>query len=275
MAITVKRVDDGLVSSYINDVVKIGDRFKVSGPKGDFTLGDISFENYIFFAGGSGITPIYSLLKELIYSKSDNRIILFYSINNINEAIFLNEILNLNKLFKDRLILKVYSSVANSLQYDFVSNYRLTTKEIEFCFDRYQLSAVNSIAYVCGPKSYMSMITTTLKNRGLSDDQILVEQFTAQTPDRLPESHVESLVSVRLNGENYEYVSPLGISILDAAIMEGVPMRYSCRNGSCGLCEAYLIEGDVYSISVDNANSKKKLLCRSYPTTRNISIEVK
>jgi len=90
LAVTVKRVEDGVMSNYLNDVTKAGDVMRVMQPMGNFTtvFDPANKRHLIMFGGGSGITPLMSLAKSMLFKESDSIVTLIFANRNIDSIIF-------------------------------------------------------------------------------------------------------------------------------------------------------------------------------------------
>jgi ferredoxin-NADP reductase len=175
-AITVKRIANGELSRWLFDEVVIGDRLCTTGASGLFTMPETGPEHntFLLLAAGSGISPVFSLIKELLFCNTDKRVILIYSNHFQEETIFLKEIRILQQKFSDRFFVEFLFSNNKDLR-----RARLGKLLLEELYKQYVESPQRTLAYVCGPYDYMQMVRITLRTEGLPPDNVRSEIFIA------------------------------------------------------------------------------------------------
>jgi len=237
--VTIKRVDDGRISNWMNDRVEAGVRLMVVPPAGSFVLNDAD-RRIILFGGGSGITPVISIIKSAL-ATSHRSMKLIYANRDERSIIFKTELDELARTHPDRFqIVHCLDDIDGFLDCDAVK--RLVG------FD------VGSDFYLCGPGPFMAVAEEALRELHVDHDLIHVERFVSP-PD--PGLHVEELapevtddsvpdtITVVLDSETREIPYQKGEKILLAVRAAGLDAPYSCEEGYCSCCMAKLTAGEV------------------------------
>lgn len=282
MGITVRAIKYGVVSNYLQsqDPVSIS----LEGIDGDFVF-EPSKEikrHLIMFAGGSGITPIYSMIKTLMLEEPRSTVSLIYTNKSYSRIIFRNELHKLELKFSGRLKVHQVLSQHEEIPADFPVFYkgRLTPliikkiiKAIHAEFD------YNLEYYLCGPTGLMDSIASTILSIGPGHPRIKREIF--YIPTKSNEFDFSSLEDreIILQTQDMEnlVIVKSGQSILKASLEHGVKLRYSCTEGQCGTCRAKLISGEVklrknYVLTEDELKDGQILLCQAFPVSEGITI---
>lgn len=240
LAITVKRISNGEISRFLLSKVKVGDILKAVNPAGVFTVGNYEAAiDIIYFAAGSGITPVLSHLKYILNRKGNSKLHLLYSNKDKQSILFHNELNELALKYPDRLnITYLLSSDANRL-----SNYKVE----QLVKQQLQFSAETAEFYICGPFVYMRMISLTLLYMGIEARQIHKENFVLETvPVNNPhKNYSPQTIRINFRGELHDIVAGENQSILQAALQNNIPLPYSCRNGICSACVAHCKSGKI------------------------------
>lgn len=270
LRIAVKRVENGIVSNWFNDLSKLDQPILVSSPTGSFTLPK-NAKSFVTIAAGSGITPIMSILKA--HSK-DHDSTLIYGNKTKSEAIFLEEINDLPITSIEYMYSREKVDGAYEGRIDKDNLTQLIKKNIEILKSDYFL--------ICGPEEMIHNCKETLNFFGLSDDKILFELFTTPTisgeEDKSQEFIGTSKVSVLIDDEDAHFeLSGNGPTILDAAEGEGLDAPYSCRGGVCSSCKAKILEGSAhmdlnYSLTDEEVKEGYILTCQAHPTSEILKI---
>ncbi len=279
LKITVKRVEKGLVSNYIHDELKIGDSLLVARPNGSFFIEPAKKQQreYKFFAGGSGITPIFSIINSILTREPKSKITLIYANHNLEAIIFRKELQALEAKYKGSL------RVAHLLSHSTMSgtNYFkgfITDALVEELFTEYGLTFDDGLYMICGPFGFMEAVKSILHVNGVSPNKIKVELFKRPTlvkSGKKPLSQVE----IRLKGNNHQLQIAGNKSILQAAMAKNVALPYSCRSGMCAACKATCLSGEItmtegHLLSEEEVDAGKILTCVSYPASEHIVIAV-
>jgi ferredoxin-NADP reductase len=260
---TVKRVPDGRMSNWMNDVLAPGDTIDVMPPAGLFVLRETDVP-IVAFAGGSGITPVISIIKSAL-ATTTREIALVYANRSADDVIFAQELEHLRAASDGRL------SVHHHL--DSEGGFLDAAACAELVGDR-----VEADFYVCGPGPYMDVVEAGLAQRGIATTQLFIERFVV--PDDVPalteSSATESLV-IQLDRRKHTIAYKLGDTILEAARRAGLSPPFSCEAGSCATCMAHLDEGSATmrannALTADEVDTGWVLTCQAIPTSRKVVI---
>lgn len=290
--VTVKEVEDGKVSSYVNNQLKEGEFVDVMPPLGNFTT-ELDQENsrkYFMWAGGSGITPIISLIKSILNIEKNSQIILLYANRDINSIIFKDELQNLSEQNSEKF--KIIHILENDKDNwgDLVG--RLTP---EICSEQVNSNPefLNAEHFMCGPSGMMDQISAALEKLNVADDRIHKELFTASenqesriVKDADKENSngdassvpVKSKVTVLIYGEEHQIDVEPDETILQAGIRQSLDPPFSCQIAACATCQAQVLSGKVEmeaddALTEDEIEDGYVLTCVSHPLTEEVKID--
>src|SRR5262245_57191288 len=262
--IAVKRVSGGKMSNWMNDTLMPGDTIEAMPPAGLFVLraGETPI---VAFAGGSGITPILSIIKTALATTA-REIVLVYANRDTGSIIFADAIERLRAGSGGRL------SVHHHL--DSEKGFLDAAACAALVGDRTMADF-----FVCGPGPYMNIVQAGLDQRSVDPDQVVIERFELSDEARAAgeESETES-ITIRLEGRKRSIRYEPGDTVLDAARRAGLNPPFNCQAGSCGTCMAYLEEGKV-TMRVNNALGADEveqgwiLTCQGIPTSREVVVD--
>jgi 3-ketosteroid 9alpha-monooxygenase subunit B len=262
--VTVKRVPSGTMSNWMNDTIAPGDTIEVMPPAGRFVL-RATGAPIVAFAGGSGITPVLSIIKTALATTA-REIALVYANRSPGGVIFADALERLRADSGGRL------SVHHHL--DSEKGFLDAAACAALVGDKSQADF-----YVCGPGRYMEVVEAGLEQRGVDPGRLLIERF--ELPDGAPDasnaSETESIV-VRLDGRKHRIGYQPGDTILDAVRRAALKPRFSCEQGSCGTCMAYLHEGKATMrvnnvLGADEVEEGWVLTCQAIPTSREVVVD--
>jgi ring-1,2-phenylacetyl-CoA epoxidase subunit PaaE len=246
LSIAVKRIDNGFFSRKLIDRARVGDRLLTTGAGGFFCLPENikSFTSIFFFAAGSGIAPILSLLKTAIHIRPKISLFLIYSNQSVETTAFYQELQQMVLKFPDHLHIDFLYSSESDLR-----RARLNPDLLIEFLKINQFDREKTLFYTCGPESYMRMIIFHLLEEGFNLNQIKKEDFnpgnkklTTRKPPDKNSHHVE----LELSGNKYNFPVKYPDSILQAAKKIKLTLPYSCETGKCGSCAAKCISGEVW-----------------------------
>jgi ferredoxin-NADP reductase len=267
---TVKRVPSGRMSNWMNDALAAGDTIDVLRPTGLFVLHDHDTP-IVAFAGGSGITPVISIIKSAL-ATTDRRLTLVYANRNADAVIFAGELERLRAASDGRL------AVHHHLDSD------------RGFLDAAECAALvrddaHADFYVCGPAPYMDTVEAGLATLGVEPDRVFIERFVL--PEPVPEpAHPgvgtraavpESLV-IKLGHRATTVPYVAGDTILDTARRAGLSAPFSCEQGNCATCMAHLDDGAA-TMRVNNALSPDEvdggwvLTCQALPNAAQVVVD--
>jgi 3-ketosteroid 9alpha-monooxygenase subunit B len=267
--VTVKRVRGGRISNWVNDRLREGDVVQVLPPEGRFVLG-AGEAPLLLFAGGSGITPVISILKTAL-AKTKRTARLFYANRDERSIIFAAELAALARRHAPRL------EIVHRL--DDVHGF------VDHAFVRAAVTHKEADCYLCGPAPFMDTVERAVLDAGIERARIRVERFVSPSDapkvfasDASPGQDVPSAIAVTLRGKTRLVPYERGKSILRAALDAGLDAPYSCEEGFCGCCVAQLRQGTV-EMAADDALTKEDkarglvLTCQARPRTRECAVE--
>jgi ferredoxin-NADP reductase len=272
LTITVKRIDNGAYSRYLFDSCEIGSSVYTIGASGFFTLPDPSesglYESIVFFAAGSGITPIIPLIKTILYTRPLMRILLVYSNRSVESTIFYKELTNLQSKFAERLSIDFLFSNSKNLLHARLSK----AKVAEYLKMDWLGKKADTLFYLCGPHSFMQMIWITLLTEGVPAENIRKEIFDTHKPlvRMRPPDEEPHTVRITYRGKNYRFMSQYPQTILSTAKAQGIVLPYSCEAGKCGTCASTCVQGKVWmyynEVLMDKELASGRILtCTGYP----------
>jgi len=262
--VTVKRVPGGKMSNWMNDRLSPGDTIDVMPPAGLFVLRPAATP-IVAFAGGSGITPVLSIIKTALVSTVRD-IALVYANRGPGSVIFADVLERLCAGSGGRL------SVHHHL--DSEKGFLDAAACAALVGDRTQADF-----YVCGPGPYMEVVEASLDRRGVDPGRLFIERFELPDVPRAASarSETESIV-IRLEGRKRRIAYEPGDTILEAARRAGLKPPFSCQAGNCGTCMAFLDAGKA-TMRVNNALHADEvaqgwvLTCQSIPTSREVVVD--
>ncbi len=278
LAVTIKRVPNGEISRLLLERYKEGDVLNTIGASGFFVLPDdpASFHTYMFFAAGSGIVPIFPMIKTLLHLHPSVKVVLIYSNRNSGDTIFYSQLKHLQQQFAENFELHFLYSLSPDL-----SQSRLTPALLENYVSRYSSHFKEMLFYLCGPNDYMRMILFTLSIFGVPQTHIRREIFNVQQPSamQVPPDTNEHQVQILAGNEAYNLRVQYPQTILKAARSHGIELSFSCETGQCGTCVAKCLQGTVWmsrnEILLDEDLQKGKVLtCTGYPVHGDVIIKI-
>ena len=304
--ITIKRIVDGLVSSHISKNIKAGSTVAVMSPKGRFytVLDAENKKSYYLFGGGSGITPLMSILKTVLAKEPLSKVFLLYGNHDETSIIFRTELHHLQKKYKDRLF--VEHILSDPIVIEKKTMFGLSKKEIISWKGLVGVpNAQNTLRFlnrnrphhkkqeyfVCGPTPMMDAVEAVLLGKDIDKKIIHLERFSAApAPTKNENGKEENIIEVDLSGvkadavlvahlgdETIETTIPLGKSILDTLIDLGHEPPFSCKTGACATCLGKCMSGKVkmnecLTLEEDEIEEGLILTCQSRPLTDRVEI---
>lgn len=273
LAVTVKRVPSGIVSNWLNDHVKEGIKMEVMEPMGNFTLVPNSkrSQRYLLFAGGSGITPLMSMLKTVVSFERNSFVHLFYSARSQADIIFKKQLDFWAQKHGDRL--KIHYFISQDPAADQMG--RLTSETLRSLLADIP-NDLRKQAYLCGPQALMEVIEGELEKAGISE--VFKESFFAPVPTD-EKATGSGAVLIKLSGADHHLEVPSNKTILDAALDAGIDMPYSCQSGLCTACRGKCISGKVKmdsneALSDEEIAAGYVLTCQSHPASEGVVIDM-
>ncbi|MDE3252657.1 MAG: ferredoxin--NADP reductase [Bacteroidota bacterium] len=244
--ITVKRIPNGEFSRQLFDHAQPGDILKTIGASGFFTLpqGKEMPASLFFFAAGSGIAPVFSLIKTALHQDPLVKIVLIYSNPSESHTIFYQDLKSLQQAYPDRFQIEFLFSDAVRIR-----NRRLGIDLLEKLLLQYQVyQNPGTLFYLCGPFEYMRMITIVLRNQGFPAANIRKEIFEIHPPVQktVPPDQDRHTIHLLLRDQEISFDTQYPETILQTAKRLHISLPYSCEAGQCGTCAATCLSGRVW-----------------------------
>lgn len=295
LKITVKKVQGGKGSTFLCEHVKEGDTLLTTPPAGHFfkPLLEEKGVHYLLFACGSGITPVFSIMKTVLNAGTNNRATLVYGNRSEEMIIYKSELDALSKQFEGRLqVVHVLSKPQGAWS---GMKGRIDDTIAARIADESAKSNLTRDVYLCGPTEFMNSTKKVLLDKKIPAERIHIEDFGAAVhktqaksagqkveehwtfigPSKVTEAP-EKIVA-QLNGESIEVAAKEGQSILDALLEAGAQPPYSCLDGACMACMGKIQEGRVYQtdpgiLTDDNVANCEALTCQAKPLSRIVKV---
>ncbi len=284
MRVAVKRVKEGQGSKFINENLKVGDEMEVMTPMGSFhsPMSSVNKKNYVLFAGGSGITPMFSIVKTILQSEPGSNLILFYGNLNEEATIFkklLDELASNNSgRFKLHYIFDKPTSQVEDLYKGII-----TKEKAKALIENHISPSGDNEFFICGPKPMMDNVRETLEEKKTDKSRIHIEYFTSSVdaPDKtlsVGDKIISQVTIVQYGIETTFELASTGKAILDAAIENNVDAPFSCKGAVCATCRAKLLEGKVhmnknFALTDSEVAEGYILTCQSHPITPVVKVD--
>ena len=179
--IAIKQMQGGLFSGWANSELRVGHSIEVLPPMGRFVVPDSSRgARYVGIAGGSGITPVLSILRHALETDGDCRFTLIYGNRNTPSIMFLEELAGLKDRYLDRF--EIYHVLEDEAEEIELFNGRLDRAKCEEIFSHLVDVKDVDTFFICGPGPMMDVVEDVLKSRGVAADRVLVERFSTSAP---------------------------------------------------------------------------------------------
>ena len=288
LRVAIKEVIGGKMSTFINKELSVGSQIEVMTPMGTFysVLSGSHKKNYVLFAGGSGITPMMSIIKSILYIEKSSKITLIYANKNEASTIFKNQLDQLKATHSNLEIIFVYEQSSTELP-DLLEG--IVTKEKTLALlENYGGTRADEY-FICGPGPMMENVKLGLETLKIAKEKIHIEYFSAvidavnkaaNTDESVAlGAHVKAKIKVIQYGIETDFELEGGsISILDAAIEAGVDAPFSCKGAVCCTCRAKVIEGKVkmdanFALTEAEVAEGFILTCQSHPITETVVVD--
>jgi 3-ketosteroid 9alpha-monooxygenase subunit B len=262
--VTVKRVPGGRMSNWMNDTLAPGDTIDVMPPAGLFVL-RAEETPIVAFAGGSGITPVLSIIKTAL-ATTEREIALVYANRGAESVIFAKPLDRLRAESGGRLFVHHHLDSENG--------FLNAAACAALVGDR-----PHADFYVCGPEPYMEVVQAGLEARGVDRGRLFIERFEipGESTAGGDASETETIV-VRFGGRKHIVAYQTGDTVLETARRVGLKPPFNCQAGNCGTCMAFLDEGQVRMrannvLGAEEVEQGWVLTCQAIPTTREVVVD--
>lgn len=286
LRIAIKEVKDGRGSTFINRQAKVGDTIEVMTPMGNFhsALSGSAQKNYVLFAGGSGITPMMSILKSVLYIEKQSTITLIYANRDEDNVIFKNEIETIAAANPDKLkVVFVYDNPKQNVP-DLYKGL-MTKEKVKGIIEAHVPLKPSNEFFICGPGPMMENVKQVLEDLKVEKEKVHIEYFTtvletlAKAEETVVGQDIVSKVTVLQYGVETTFdLKTSGATILDAATDAGVDAPFSCKGAVCCTCRAKVLEGKVkmdanFALTDAEVEQGFVLTCQSHPLTEKVVID--
>jgi ring-1,2-phenylacetyl-CoA epoxidase subunit PaaE len=288
LAVTVKRVEKGLMSNWLADNLKPGQTVKIMEPMGQFTTEFDSKKkrHLVMFAGGSGITPMLAIIKSILTQEPNSIVSLIYCNRDIESVIFKAELEKWETRFEGRLhVIHVLDNAPMNWQgYSGLLNHEMLTR----LFERIPDWGNDTTYLMCGPEGMMKNVESLLSLRSIPSAKIFKESFVQGTIDKdgkkeaatpAPSGNKAHEVTIRYDGQEYKVVVEPQNTILQTALDQGIDLPYSCQSGLCTACRGKALSGKVKLDEEEGLSQSERaegyvLTCVGHPLTDDVVIEI-
>jgi ring-1,2-phenylacetyl-CoA epoxidase subunit PaaE len=285
--VAVKKINEGLFSTFVNEKLRKGDVLDVMAPNGTFfTEIDLKkAKNYIAFAAGSGITPILSIIKTHLALEPESTFKLFYLNRTVKSIVFKEEIEQLKNVYFNRF--EIFHFLTKEHRPAELFNGRFSKEKMKVITDK--LVDVSSIdaCFICGPEEMIYLLRDELTEAGLAKDKIHYELFTSgiseadkQRISKIIEKKVEGTeVTIIDGGKEFHFVMGDDFdNILDGALAAGADLPFACKGGVCSTCRCQVVEGTAemklnYSLEEEELAKNYILSCQAVPTSKKVVVD--
>lgn len=287
LQVGIKRVEGGAFSGWANTELAVGDVVQAMPPMGSFhaPIEGAAEKRYMGFAGGSGITPVLSILKTTLAREPQCRFTLIYANRAVNTIMFREELEDLKNLYMDRLNV-IHILETDSQDIDLFTGL-VTQEKCAELFERWvDINSVDT-AFICGPEPMMLGIAAALRDHGLEERQIKFELFASAQPGRAQRKantakpgtqKNQTNASITLDGATQSLTIPKDVSILDAALENAMDAPFACKAGVCSTCRCRVLEGEVEMLAnhaLEDYEVEKGyvLSCQAYPVSDRVIVD--
>lgn len=285
--VAVKKINEGLFSTFVNEKLRKGDALDVMAPNGTFftEIDPKKAKNYIAFAAGSGITPILSIIKTHLALEPESTFKLFYLNRTVKSIVFKEEIEQLKNRYFNRF--EIFHFLTKEHRPSELFNGRFTKEKIQTLTDKIIDVPQVDACFICGPEEMIYLLRDELINAGLEKDKIHFELFTSGISEedkkrisKIIEKKVEGTeVTIIDGGKEFHFVMGDDFdNILDGALAAGADLPFACKGGVCSTCRCKVVEGTTemklnYSLEEDELAKNYILSCQAVPTSKKVVVD--
>lgn len=287
LRVAIKKAAYGKFSVYANEQLKAGEELEVLPPTGKFNtkLHAGNKKNYLAFAAGSGITPVISIIKTILFTEPLSSCTLVYGNKNRQSIIFFEELQALKNKYMNRFTL---INVLSREKYDIPVSYgRIDTKKLDELTAFIPYNNFDDV-FICGPQEMLFTIKNYLEENGMDKKKIHFELFTSGSIKKDYRIAGETLqtsgtgncaITIISDGRSFNFNMPSNSqSILDAALQQNIDLPFACKGGMCCSCKAKLKDGKVkmdvhWGLEDEEIEKGYILACQSHPLTQSLTVD--
>lgn len=287
LQVGIKRVAGGAFSTWANEGLRVGDRLQAMPPQGRFhtPLDPGAARSYLAFAGGSGITPVLSILRTVLTREPHSDFTLVYANRSAATIMFREELEDLKNRHMGRLtVLHILEDGADEID---LFTGRVDGAKCAALFSGWIDPGAMDAAFICGPEPMMLAVSAALRDHGMAEDRIKYELFASAQPGRLPQRAggadaarpgAGAAARITLDGAVHGVDLAQGQTILDAALGAGLDAPYACKAGVCSTCRARVTGGEAemaanHALEDYEVAQGYVLTCQARPVTPNLAVD--
>lgn len=290
LRVAIKKMDGGKFSTFANEQLQAGDWLEVMPPLGNFCVETPSQQvakNYLGLAAGSGITPIFGIIKSVLTTEPNSTFTLVYGNKNRSSIIFKEGLEALKNKYMQRLT--VHHVFTREKMETEIFNGRIN-KDKAIAFKKVVNYPSFDEVFICGPESMILDLKSFFEEEAYPNLKVHFELFSSpDQPKVASQEWIEktknvdaskvSRITVRLDGTSFEFDLPYGgESILDAALANGADLPFACKGGVCCTCRAKVTQGEVdmevnYALEPDEIEKNFVLTCQAHPRSESVFID--
>lgn len=285
--VAVKLIPGGKFSSFVNNELQANDTLEVMKPSGTFGV-EVNVEkpkNYLFFAAGSGITPVLSMIKTHLQGEPNSTCKLFYVNKTAKSIIFKEELEQLRNTYFGRL--EIYYFLTKERRDIELFNGRFDDEKMQVLTKTFIDIPDTSEVFLCGPEKMVHYVSDYLIKAGLPKELVHFELFVTglseediKRAERLAKQNVEGVeVTIVDGGKEFGFTMTKEYdNILDAALGAGADLPFACKGGVCSTCKCKVVDGAVemkinYALDDKEVSQNLVLSCQAVPTTEKVVVD--
>jgi ring-1,2-phenylacetyl-CoA epoxidase subunit PaaE len=292
IGVTIKKLHGGLMSTHLHDHINIGDTLEVMPPDGKFVVQpkyDVSRDHY-FFAAGSGITPVMSMIQTILEEEPRSTCYLLYGNRNENSIIFKDALDHLVNKYQDQCYVSHVLSQPIKRKAEGLLGF-LGSKKTEWQGSKGRINGATCMQfmsdfpgrheqrhyYICGPGDFITSVEAYLSTLNIDKKNIHKEYFSVAKEAPTHSASQSGGVTVILKGETIQVNVDKSQTILEALVKMKKDPPYSCTSGACSTCIAKVVNGTVvmdtcYALDDDEVAAGYILTCQAHPSSDGVTI---
>ncbi|MCH2213692.1 MAG: 2Fe-2S iron-sulfur cluster-binding protein [Flavobacteriales bacterium] len=284
--VAIKKIPGGIFSTFANEELKSGDTLEVMTPSGSFGI-DCDPEEartYAFFAAGSGITPVLSMIKAHLHAEPNAACKLFYVNRTAKSIIFKEELEQLRNTYFGRL--EIFYFLTQEQRDIHLFNGRFDEEKMEVVTQMFLDVEDTDAVFLCGPEKMVHFVSDYLVEKGLPKENVHYELFvtglTKEDKARMERLAAQDIEGVEIivvdGGKEFAFTMTKDFdNILDAAIDAGMDLPFACKGGVCSTCKCQVEKGTTemmlnYCLEEDELKQNMVLSCQAVPTSDNVRV---
>ncbi|WP_299152813.1 2Fe-2S iron-sulfur cluster-binding protein [uncultured Tateyamaria sp.] len=285
LQVGIKRVEGGAFSTFANTNLNVGDTLHAMPPAGKFytDIDPNKAKSYLCFAGGSGITPILSIIRTTLAHELDSTITLIYANRAVHTIMFREELDDIKNRHMGRFTLIHVLETGQDI--DLFSG-RVDDEKCAALFKSWiNISSVDT-AFICGPEPMMLTISAALETHDMPKDNIKFELFGASQQGQLArkalsaraQSSPDTTTQITIDGTTHSIEMAKDVSVLNAALANNLDAPFACKAGVCSTCKAKVTQGEYqmlsnHALEDDEVEAGFVLTCQCYPLSDTLSVD--